>query len=88
MSKISLKQKFDIIFVDPPFAKNEFKKEIELIKKIKIFKKDHLIIIHRESEQEELILRILSYAGVIIQDPSIIQAASQQVAVQDNNEKQ
>ena len=54
MSKISLKQKFDIIFVDPPFAKNEFKKEIELIKKIKIFKKDHLIIIHRESEQEEL----------------------------------
>ena len=27
MSKISLKQKFDIIFVDPPFAKNEFKPE-------------------------------------------------------------
>ena len=33
---------------------NEFKKEIELIKKLKIFKKDHLIIIHRESVQEEL----------------------------------
>ena len=41
-----------------------------------------------QSEQEELILRILAYAGVIIQDPSIIQAASQQVAAQDNNEKQ
>ena len=41
-----------------------------------------------QSEQEELILRILSYAGVIIQDPGIIQAATQQVAVQDNNEKQ
>ena len=40
------------------------------------------------TEQEELILRILAYAGVIIQDPTIIQAASQQVAEQDNNEKQ
>ena len=54
LSKINSKQKFDIIFVDPPFAMNEFKKEIELIKKLKIFKKDHLIIIHRENEQEEL----------------------------------
>ena len=41
-----------------------------------------------QTEQDELILRILAYAGVILQDPSIIQAASQQVAVQDNNEKQ
>ena len=41
-----------------------------------------------QSEQEELILRILSYAGVIIQDPAIVQAATQQVALQDNNEKQ
>ncbi len=40
------------------------------------------------TEQDELILRILAYAGVIIQDPTIIQAASQQVAAQDNNEKQ
>jgi hypothetical protein len=41
-----------------------------------------------QTEQDELILRVLAYAGVIIQDPSIIQAASQQVASQDNNEKQ
>ncbi len=41
-----------------------------------------------QSEQDELILRILSYAGVIIQDPTIIQAATQQVQIQDNNEKQ
>jgi len=40
------------------------------------------------TEQDELILRILAYSGVIIQDPSIIQLASQQVAAQDNNEKQ
>lgn len=40
------------------------------------------------TEQDELILRILVYAGVIIQDPTIIQAASQAVATQDANEKQ
>ena len=39
-------------------------------------------------EQDELVLRILAYAGVIIQDPTIIQAASQAVAAQDANEKQ
>jgi hypothetical protein len=41
-----------------------------------------------QTEQDELILRILAYSGVILQDPTIIQAASQQVASQDNNEKQ
>lgn len=40
------------------------------------------------TEQNELILRILSYAGVIIQDPTIIQAAAAQVAAEDNKEKQ
>jgi len=40
------------------------------------------------TEQDELIMRILAYAGVIIQDPTIIQTASQAIANQDNNEKQ
>ena len=40
------------------------------------------------SEQDEIILRILAYAGVIIEDPNIVQVASQAVATQDNNEKQ
>ena len=40
------------------------------------------------TEQDELIMRILAYAGVIIQDPSIVQTASQAIANQDNNEKQ
>ena len=39
------------------------------------------------SEQTEIILRILAYAGVIIQDPSIVQLASQAVATEDANEK-
>ena len=39
------------------------------------------------SEQTEVILRVLAYAGVIIRDPQIIQAASAQVQQQNINEK-
>ena len=40
-----------------------------------------------DTDQDELIMRILVYAGVIIQDPTIIQTASQAVANVDANEK-
>lgn len=39
------------------------------------------------SEQNEVILRILAYAGIIIKDPQVIQAASQQIAAETANEK-
>ena len=39
------------------------------------------------SEQNEVILRILAYAGIVIKDPQIIQAASQQIAAETANEK-
>ncbi len=39
------------------------------------------------TEQTEIILRILAYAGVIIQDPSIVQMASQAVANEEKKEK-
>jgi len=38
-------------------------------------------------EQSEVILRILAYAGIIIRDPQIVQAAAQMVATEDMNEK-
>lgn len=41
-----------------------------------------------QSEQVELIVRILEYAGVIIRDPQIIQIASQKVQQDNMNEKQ
>jgi hypothetical protein len=40
-----------------------------------------------ESEQSEIILRILQYAGIIIRDPQIIQAAAQQVQMDEMNKK-
>lgn len=39
------------------------------------------------SEQTNLILRILAYAGVIVKDPSIIQVATQQVMQDEANAK-
>jgi hypothetical protein len=39
------------------------------------------------SEQTEIILRILAYAGIIIRDPNIVQAASAQVQQNNINEK-
>lgn len=40
-----------------------------------------------ESEQTNVILRILAYSGIIIEDPSIVQIASQQVQGKEVNKK-
>tara|TARA_R100000664_G_C2733981_1_gene123900 strand:- start:367 stop:1062 length:696 start_codon:yes stop_codon:yes gene_type:complete len=39
------------------------------------------------SEQTNIVLRILAYAGVIINDPTIIQVAAQSVAAEEQNSK-
>ena len=40
---------FDLIFLDPPYADNDYLKNLALIKKMKIFNETHVVIIHRES---------------------------------------
>lgn len=40
-----------------------------------------------ESEQTRLIIKILMYAGIIIKDPQIVQAAAQQSQLEDVNSK-
>jgi len=40
-----------------------------------------------ESEQVDLILKILVYTGIVIRDPQIVQAATQEVATNNNNQK-
>tara|TARA_R110000823_G_scaffold221554_2_gene350058 strand:- start:4615 stop:5400 length:786 start_codon:yes stop_codon:yes gene_type:complete len=39
------------------------------------------------SEQTNIILKILEYSGIIINDPTVIQAASQKVQIEEINEK-
>ena len=43
-----LKCKYDIFFLDPPFADLNFVKDLRKIKKKKFYKKKHVVIIHRE----------------------------------------
>tara|TARA_X000000950_G_scaffold187708_1_gene227004 strand:- start:343 stop:903 length:561 start_codon:yes stop_codon:yes gene_type:complete len=45
--------KFNIFFLDPPFSDIKFLKILELIKKRKIYKKDYIVIIHREGKSED-----------------------------------
>ena len=40
------------------------------------------------SEQTEVILRILVYAGLIIEDPAVIQVAAGQIQAEEQNSKQ
>jgi len=48
--KNNIKEKFNIFFLDPPFADNNYILNLELIKKYKIFKTKHIVIIHREKK--------------------------------------
>ena len=46
-------KKFDIFFLDPPFGDNNFLEELKLIRKKKIYKNNHILIIHRESRSAD-----------------------------------
>ncbi len=46
-------EKYNIFFFDPPFSDKTFIENLNQIKKNEIFKKNHLIIIHRESKTED-----------------------------------
>ena len=45
-------KKFDIFYLDPPFANNKYNKILSLLKKYNLFEKKHLVIIHREKIQK------------------------------------
>lgn len=59
IEKLSVKDKFDLIFLDPPYKDTSFVEIINLIKEKKIFNKNHKIIIHREKKCEENLSKIL-----------------------------
>jgi len=45
--------KFNIIFLDPPFKDKSFKNYLALIKKNMIYEKNHIFIIHREIKTDD-----------------------------------
>ena len=52
LNKKKLK-KFDIFFLDPPFADKYFLDKLKLIKQKKIYKSNHILIIHRENKSSD-----------------------------------
>ena len=53
------KNKFDLFFLDPPYKDNSYLNVINLIKKKKLFKKNHKVVIHREKKSDEGLDKIL-----------------------------
>ena len=51
--------KFNIFFLDPPFADKNFIQILHLIKKIKIYNSKHIIIIHRERKSDDNFIDLL-----------------------------
>ena len=54
------KDKFEVIFLDPPFVENFFIEELEMIKKSFIYKKEHLIVVHREVKSKDKLDDVLN----------------------------
>ena len=52
--------KFDILFLDPPFVDKSYIEIIKLIKSKKIYKKNNLVIIHREKKTKDNLKNILN----------------------------
>ena len=48
-----LEEKFNIFFLDPPFADENYFLNLELIKNRKLFEENHIVIIHREKKSKE-----------------------------------
>ena len=55
-----LEEKFNIFFLDPPFADENYFLNLELIKNRKIFEENHIVIIHREKRSKENFGNILN----------------------------
>jgi len=58
-NRLNEKDKYEIIFMDPPFSENFFINDLKKINNLNICKKNHLIIIHRESKSNDNLLGVV-----------------------------
>ena len=59
-NRLNNKDKFEIIFLDPPFGENFFIEELKVIKNYAIYKEKHLIIIHRDVKSKDKLEEIIN----------------------------
>ncbi len=53
------KEKFNIFFLDPPYADKKYVENLNLIKKYRIVEQNHLVIIHRENKSSDSLDKLL-----------------------------
>ena len=51
--------KFEIFFLDPPFKDDKYIEDLQMIYEKKIFKKNHIVIIHREKKSIDNFKKII-----------------------------
>ena len=59
-NRINNTNKFEIIFFDPPFSENFFIEELKIIKNSNIYKKKHIVVIHREAKYKDKLTEIIN----------------------------
>lgn len=52
-------EKYKIFFLDPPFSDSQFIEVLHMIRDLKIYNKEHVVIIHRENKSKDNISNIL-----------------------------
>ena len=57
-------EKYDVFFLDPPFSEDKFIKSLSLIKKSKIYKKKHIVVIHREKKSNDALHEVINVLDV------------------------
>ena len=48
------------MFLDPPFAEKNFIDDLNLIKKLKLFHDEHIVIIHREKRSQDNLDKLIN----------------------------
>lgn len=59
VSQIDSAKQFDIFFLDPPFSESNYIEELKVIKERKLYKENHIIILHREKCKLDSLQKII-----------------------------
>ena len=51
--KRNINEKYNIFFFDPPYADKDFINNLDLIKRNRLFQKNHIVIIHRDVKSND-----------------------------------
>ena len=62
--KRNINEKYNIFFFDPPYADKDFINNLDLIKRNRLFQKNHIVIIHRDVKSNDNLEDLIKVAVV------------------------